>query len=440
MSTLEDDIRDALRDEATRLRGVRPLRLQPAGPVGRQALPGRRRARWLRTWMPPLTTAAMVVALAISLVTAKSIRGEGGAPAVSPALGRYGIPRFYVTLPAPGLPGQPMRSLVVGDTFTGAKVATVAAPKGTQFTGVSAAGDGRTFVVEAMPAPRSALPAVSAVRQGIHGPLTWYLLRIAPGTRAPARLTRVPISDRAQASPATGIWGFALSGSGRQLAVGLGTGGFNGPLALRVYSVATGQVTGSWSAAAGSLTAGLSGLTWVNGDSAVGFGASQPGSRPVSGVLGILFARVLDLRARGGDLLKDSRVAWSLEAPGPHGTWSYVGPLLGCGFPYLTPTASAVVCVATSWTNPPGGMAATTHWAAFPAAVPAQGRVTCRITFSVPGQSKAVAVPQIYWMSPSGDTLVSSDGATSRIGIVRHGTFTPLPVDGANPADGDLAL
>jgi hypothetical protein len=300
MSTLEDDIRDALRGEAVRLREVRPLRLPPAaGPVPRrQALPGRRRARWLKTWMPPLTAAAMVLALAISLVTAKNVHDERGAPAVSPALGRYGIPRFYVTLPAPEPSGEPMRSLVVGDTFTGAKVATVAAPKGTQFTGVSAAGDGRTF----------------------------------------------------------------------------------------------------------------------------------------------LFARVLDLRAGGGDLLQDSRVVWSLEAPGPHGTWSYVGPLLGCGFPYLTPSASAVVCAGTSWTNPPGGMVATTHWAAFRASVPAKGRVTCRITFSVPGQSKAVAIPQVYWMSPSGDTLVSSDGATSRIGIVRHGVFTALPVDGANPAEGDLAL
>lgn len=436
MSRLEDDIRDALRDEAARLRQVRPLRLPPA-----PGLVPRRRARWLKTWMPPLTAAALVMALAISLVTARNIRDEHGTPTVSPALGRYGIPRFYVTLPATEPSGQPMRSLVVGDTFTGAKVATVAAPEGTQFTGVSAAGDGRTFVVEAMPAPRSEVPAVSAVHPAIHGPLTWYLLRIALGTRAPARLTRVPISDAAQASPATYIWGFALSGSGRQLAVGLGTGSFNGPVTLRVYSVATGQVTGSWSAGAGSLTAGVFGLTWVNGDRAVGFGASQPGSRPVSGVLGILFQRVLDLRAGGGDLLKDSRVVWSLEAPGPHGTWSYVGTSVGCNsLAYLTPSASAVVCAGTSWTNPPGGMVATTHWAAFPASVPAKGRITCRITFTVPGQSKAVAIPQVYWMSPSGDTLVSSDGATSRIGIVRHGTFTPLPVDGANPAEGDLAL
>lgn len=64
----------------------------------------------------------------------------------SPPLARpsaSGVPAYYAAMAATGL--------VIGDTITGARLATLPPPRGTSFVGVTAAADDRTFVVSTVP-------------------------------------------------------------------------------------------------------------------------------------------------------------------------------------------------------------------------------------------------------------------------------------------------
>src|SRR5262249_45279230 len=119
---------------------------------------------------------------------------------------------------------------------TGEVIATVNAPPGWLFMGPSGSADDRTFAVTAVPIG----PAPPVVAQ-------WYLLRLAPGTAGPARLTRLPLPPTPQAT------GFALSPDGRELAVALRYSP-GGPQLLRLYSVATGAVLRTWSTTSSEIT------------------------------------------------------------------------------------------------------------------------------------------------------------------------------------------
>jgi hypothetical protein len=101
--------------------------------------------------MAPVTAAAAVVAVALSLVIVREI---SNGPVVPPAGSgsASGVPRYYGAISgakfgwyayAP-LTVQP-NDLVVGDTVTGKKLATIGAPTGTEWEGVTAAADDRTF-------------------------------------------------------------------------------------------------------------------------------------------------------------------------------------------------------------------------------------------------------------------------------------------------------
>ena len=73
--------------------------------------------------------------------------------------------------------------LVVGDARTGKQLTTLAPPNGSTFFGVTAAADDRTFVVDTLPLVKPLNPMAGR---------DWYLLRLAPGSSTPARLTRLP--------------------------------------------------------------------------------------------------------------------------------------------------------------------------------------------------------------------------------------------------------
>jgi hypothetical protein len=154
VSSLEDDIRAALHAEGERLRPVQPLRLPPpdtrqglrprhAGGGGRTRLAGR-----LGGWLVPALAGAIVVLIAISLVAVKAINGGTAhsparpAPATSrlpvpPVSATAGTPRYYVSLT--GITDvNDATTLVVGDSLTGARLATIPAPKGAVFIGTPA--------------------------------------------------------------------------------------------------------------------------------------------------------------------------------------------------------------------------------------------------------------------------------------------------------------
>ena len=207
--TVEDRLRATTDALSGTMRQVRPLTLPPEQP-GRVSRP--REPRRGRGWLIPLTAAAAVIAVAVTLVAVRDDRGASPAP-TAPAANAAVVsaPRYYVQLadwnPARG----GYQAAIVGDSHTGKALATVNTPAHSEFAGVTGAGDDRTFVIDATPATEPTQPN--------HGPQpahTWYLLRIAPGTQHPAELTKLPIALPVNSA---GVVGLALSPDAGTLAV-----------------------------------------------------------------------------------------------------------------------------------------------------------------------------------------------------------------------------
>ena len=236
--------------DEVQLGGHGARRLSPSRPAG-AARPGRRgRDRRWRSKLAPAAAAVAVAAVAIALVTIRDVpNGRVASPSppttsVGPAGQNAripGVPGYYVAWMQADRP-----YLVVGDTASGKQVGEVPAPPNVYLEGIyGAAADDRTFIV---------------LGDIIHSPDNadaWYLLRIDPGGRTPARLTRVPIP--VGPNPA----GVAISPDGTELAVALA----GSPATLRVYSIPTGKVLRTW-------TATVPGALGVESASAAG-GSSQ---------------------------------------------------------------------------------------------------------------------------------------------------------------------
>ena len=123
MTRAERVVRAATRAYGETVTEVRPLDLTAAAKPGERYVRLRRRRR-LAAWMAPVAAAAAVIALAISLVT---LRTTPSRPA--PASG--GVPRYYAAL-IPQPPQGFQNKLAVGDTFTGARLATLTPPGATR--------------------------------------------------------------------------------------------------------------------------------------------------------------------------------------------------------------------------------------------------------------------------------------------------------------------
>jgi hypothetical protein len=435
MSPLEDEIRDTLRSAAAQLdlEAIRPLHLPPAAaPPVRRALRGARRARWLRAWQGPLMAVALVVLVAATLVTLKSVRNEpvatsvASASAVSSATPVEGAavaagsaPRYYVAF---GSAENSSRwAIIVGDRQTGKTLATYTLQAGGSLfsAGMSGAADDRTFVVSADPS------------KNLAGPPTWYLVRIFPGAAHPVRVTKLPV----QYPAGEGVKEIALSADGTELAVvstldAVSSGGSYGPQTLETYSVATGQRQHSWSAGFSASPGNLdpvAGLSWV-GDHTVGFAVTySPEVREQ--------VRTLGVSQTGSSLLADSRLVWSQYVPAsPSGTRA---ALHVCDTPFLTGNGQAVVC--GNFTKVPDGRL-TAVWLAYPLAAPAQPRVIGSIQ-QPPDVSNFNGQISVEWANPSGTEMIgswnTSVGVTSHglpatevtnyAGVMQDGEVTPFP-------------
>ena len=271
--SIEDRLRAAARARTDLVTDIRPLELPDELPWrARRTRPAR---RW-GGWLIPLAAAAAVIAVAVSLVVVRSLpraspaSGTVGpvklAPGAWPPTMVNGVPGYYVSLARYSAVGGP--GLIVGDAFTGKVLATVPQPANARFAIVAGAGDGRTFVVD-------------AVTNDDHPNELWYLLRIEPGTGRQFQLTRLPIDKYTDAM----VIGLALSPDGRTIAVLDVPNGQSpllhpdpnspqfahrvkvGALTLRTYTVATGQPlrtwTRPWSGLALPGTQNYAGLQWV---------------------------------------------------------------------------------------------------------------------------------------------------------------------------------
>jgi hypothetical protein len=430
--------------------GVPPLTLPPpAGGASRGLAPSLRR-RW-GAWLVPTAAAAAVLAVAISLVVVKDIPNGHVVPPPPPAHVQEGVPRYYVTLYSP--PRSAGAALLVGDTRTGAKLAIVPPPGGATFDGIAAAADDRTFVVDTQ-----ATPAVSDASQ----PRTWYLLRIAPGTAHPARLTRLPIPSFG------GIDAIALSGSGREFAVATqrtSTAAAPGTFTseLRIYSVTTGKLLHTWSTKeqgvfgeAAYFTEQSRALAWIDGDRAVAFFASAE-TEPQGLITGVarlirekglskterqnrylalvrrygvsIFRdtwRRLDLAAGGGDLMADSKVIWSVRT-GVESSGCQYGGIEG-----ISQDGKTVVCAEDEITQ--GTERKPAAWRLALLAYSVRGgsaRTLYQVT--VRGRSQPYIYP--FWISASGGTIIGEWGVTTgsypypppHVGVISHGKFRQLP-------------
>ena len=265
--SVEDRLRTATRARADLVSDIRPLDLPARERVRPPRASGAR--RWV-SWAAPVTAAAVVVALAVTLVSVRQMRS---APAV-PAAAQSGssatsaadtVPAFYADINF-RLIGSGPTTLVVGRTGARAASSTVRSPKGQSFVGVTGAADDRTFVVAA-----EAFPAQKGAYSG--APVAWYLVRV-PAVGQAAKLTRLSIPAQPKGTQVSGI---ALAPNAGELAVLFQRNvwsGKRGPLTLSLYSVSTGKALRTWTQQANGPRVGFgwySGLysntsiTWLNG-------------------------------------------------------------------------------------------------------------------------------------------------------------------------------
>jgi len=306
-----------------------------------------------------------VFATAVTLVIVRAVLSQPPpfTPANFPA-----IPVYYVALnnaPNQQSPDQ----VVVGDTFTGARLATVSPPAHGTFVGVTGAADDQTFVLGAEPFPWSD-------KWWPLEPRTWYLLRIAPGPDHAVRLTRFRI-------PATpfgdDMAGMALSPDGSKFAVEL-LQNYSlplGPEVLRVYSVTSGALLRSWTGARSDTsysayegTDDNTTLSWLADGTMLAFDYG-------AGV------RMLDTSQLGNDLIANSR-------PIVRSVW-----FDACSRPVVTSDGKTDVCVTGPTGGFPEGAGAFTEYST------ATGKLTRTIYLSSRNTSG-----EVLWASPSGDALI----------------------------------
>jgi hypothetical protein len=466
MSREEDLIRSTTYAIASTVREVPPLRLEPeadttlspARPPRRRARGGGRRHWW--SWGAPLTAAAVVVALAVALVVVRDMPNDGGvSPNPANSTGPGGVPRYYAAVTQ--FSGDTRHNnvqygIVVGDSVTGERIAKFAPPAHTTFLRVMAAADDRTFVAFAITSSKgTSLPLPGATLTG-----SWYEVRIAPGTASPARLTKLPVKPWSWAvkgesynAPAPGqIWAMALSQSGQELAVAetpdipaAATDSQNWQ-EVKVFSVATGRLLHDWTEndpnarlatvlgeTYGSIPAGPSALTWIDGDRALALVTSQEVGGTATGTI----RRLNVAGSASGNQPADGTVIWSGVL-----TWN-VG--YGCYAvnewpPMVSADGKTISC--TNYDELKSGASRwMTSFVTDPLPPGAPGAIKSRFDYQVRSPVDKNGKPlaggadtSLLWVSPSGDTLIaqwhyiaSRPPATGvHFGVIRGGKVTPL--------------
>ncbi len=320
--SIEDRVRRATRAGASLIGDVRPLPEPVPARLHRRRRPEPGPRRWL-SWGIPLAAAAAVVAIALSLVAIRQSGTSSPSPSRPPVpAGSAAIPRYYAALARDAQGATGAGPLIVGDDLTGKVIDTIGAPHGLTFANVLGTSDDRTFVVMAS--------RLTASGQVSTAPDLWYLLRIAPGSARPYRLTELPLELPAGSSDAVTV---AMSPNGRELAVESqpGVSTTHDLFTLGIYSAATGAKVHAWTTHT-NLRGGLgtSTLTWLaNGRQLVfSVGAFTTGSSYT------LQLRALDVAGSGTDLMTGSRALLTVPNSGPS----------TCDSLHITPNGETAVC------------------------------------------------------------------------------------------------
>jgi hypothetical protein len=425
--TVEDRVRTATRARADLVTDIRPLELPADRPHRVPFAPTPR--HWVG-WLAPVAAAAVVIVLAVTLVSTRHSAGPPPVPATSPTVSpaiaaiEKTVPEYYAELAGPN-------AVTIGDDRTGAVVATVSPPGNVTFVGVTAAADDRTFVLD-----------TQADGDGTHA---WYLLRVDPGASNPTQLTPLPIPTLPGADQ---IDGLALSPDARELAVFFQpygsfstegadkvlSGGPHGPFTLRTYSLATGQALRTWTTPANRGEAlSISGsalpdnevnLTWTADGRTLGF-LFSPFTMPA-------YERTLNVTGPGADLIADSRPVLALA-----------DALQNCGV-MLTSDGTTTICGVNSYAPGGGCTAPKAGFARYPVSTGKlagflyrdQGLCATAEAWVIWARSAASAIG-VLAIEGRGNT------PTLTVGVLTPGKFTPLNVqntDYLGPVPGAIAF
>ena len=441
--TVQDRLRATTEAVTASMREVRPLQLPPDPPPQREPSkspsrrmptpmrrpthvgwgpPGRTPRRWLgtRSWLLPLTAALAVIVVAVTLVSVRNASSPRPAPpAPAPVAPSGAVPSYYAAIKLgpdrdPGLDDLfGLNSVVVGDARTGKLLATIKPPTGGTFDGVTGAADDRTFVVSVRWLPNPA--------GGQRATYAWDLLRLAPGTAHPVRLTRLPITDQLHDAV---IHGLALSPDGRKLAVmfmpNMTEGSAPGPITLRTYSVATGKAVRTWT---GSQPDGLVCFTCENTVELSWLGSHTLAFSYPESVLPQAI-RTLDVTSPGDSLDADSRSIFPVTSANAS----------DCLDPLLSDNGRTVLCGTTGGTT--AGDGCKTSGVPFDAYRTATGKLQ-RVLYRFRG-SCAYAESTFLWAAAAGTVAIGLVQAytrsgpaqtdTMKFGVISGGTFTRLRV------------
>jgi hypothetical protein len=418
----KDRVRTATEATAASVRQIRPLTLPdnstvPAGQRehrsrGTSRLGGTLQ-RLKETWMIPLGAAAIVAALALTLVTVRHAEtpppASTNAGTVAPAV-VTGIPRYFAVATSGSVSHDEMAAIdvTVTDAYTGKTVANVTLPAISEVVGddaavgVSATADDRSFVVG---------------RRDLNGDTDYFLVHIAPGTKQVATVDRLPIPTAKLGA----VLGLAVSPNGTQLAV-LSVRG-NGTT-LRIYSVKSGATLRTWTAATwqyqgdGGL---LGGVSWTADSRQVAFSTVTTGMYPVSEG-GALEERLISDTASSGDLATASKVV--LKGPD------------NCGSLLLTPDGGTVVCATQVNYPPPTSAAGCGKDQPMFVAYSAVTGKRLHVLYQHTGACYS-GVDTVLWSDASaqhviGETQITSQGnppeSTDRYGVAAAGQFAKFAV------------
>ena len=429
-SWLAEETAAAMRDFAHTVTEAPPLRLVAGFSSARTSRRQHGAWRW-QTWLAPVSAAASVVALAVTLVVIRNMP-VGGAVSIGTnrnvvptaevtvagpgASGPGGVPRYYAAIQqqATTSPGQPPKGttvLTLGDSLTGERLQVIDAPSGVKLLNVAAAGDDRTFVV--------------AGRAGSGGStvIKLYVVRLDPGTSStmtPLPIKPQPVGYAKSALMIGDTFPVALSSSGTELALSefSGTSG----LAVKVFSVATGRLLRQWTTTDPSLALpGLAmtpTLTWIDGDQALAL--ATVGEATLSGKAYVQrqTVRRLDLGgAASGDLIADGTVLRNVQ----------LGDSNTCGI-YLN-RPSVISADGETFT-----CSTDSSFITYPLGAGVAGAGPGRVDLST-RNANDVNVP--LWASPAGDTIIAewqvlsngnaqANGKSALIAVISHGKSTPL--------------
>ncbi len=414
----------AMHDYARTVNDAPPLRLAAGFSLSWPRVP-----RW-QAWLIPVTVAAVVVALAVSLVLVRDIRnggvlthtgttgsaGGGTVPASTatsstPVTDADSVPPYYVAIhstvvKATGGPPVLLSSLVAGDTRTGKEVANVAAGPGVRFMSVSAAGDDRTFV------------AAEQIGTGGTAPIEFVKIRLNPGREQVVQVTTLPIKRQVfgTAKSLRGLgdqYNVALSSSGTELA--LIDFSDNSELAVNVFSVTTGKLLQRWTTTAirsGNLST-MPTLTWIDNDRELALATLGTPTKQGNNYLAAQTVRSIKVGGSGsGDLIADSTVMRYLLVGG---TWGKTG---ACGYelewpPVISADGKTFTCTTggafLTWVLPP--------------------KVTGSLSFGIDLTTNPNDfVSNVLWASKTGSTLILEWGVETD-GTVHYGNTKFSQVD-----------